>query len=132
VAGLLNLGTFVSTAGQNSGTNPFTSNMVSAGAVGSATQASAGSNISSTNLGLFVTPTITGGTTSGGNGANGLWNPKPMFGLGGAGGGGNSTGTGGNGGNGGYGCGGGGGGMGNGLGGNGGKGGDGLVIIATF
>jgi hypothetical protein len=133
VASLLNLATFVSTAGQNSGTTPLTSNIVSAGSVGSSAQATAGTTISGINLGFHTTPTITGGSTAGGNGLPGVWSWKPIiYGIGGSGGGGNAAGTGGNGGNGAYGCGGGGGGMGNGLGGNGGRGGDGLVIISTF
>jgi hypothetical protein len=97
-----------------------------------ASVASAGTSIASIDMTTMITPTISGGAATGAVGQSGIWNWKPMYGLGGAGGGANTSGAGGNGGNGAYGCGGGGGGAGSTSGGNGGRGGDGLVIIATF
>lgn len=88
-----------------------------------------GSNIFTPSINEGIGTTI--GSQVGGNGQNGVWNWKPMFGTGGAGGGG-GVGRGGNGGKGAYGCGGGGGGIGGPIGGSGGDGGDGLVIIVTF
>jgi len=136
VANLMSLGTFTANAGQN-GDNvanyptPLSSSITSGGRAGGASGV-AGSTISSINLGLYTTPQISGGSSTGGNADNGIWYWKPTFGIGGAGGGGNAGTTGGNGGNGAYGCGGGGGGVGATTGGKGGNGGGGLVIIATF
>lgn len=142
-AGLLSLGNFISIAGPSavaagSNVTPLGSTITCSGANGSPAFSTpttfAGASILSVNLGNFSTPTITGGLLDvGGIGNSGIWNWKPMFGLGGAGGGGVASGTGGNGGDGGIGCGGGGGGnSGAGTGGAGGRGGDGLVMIATF
>ena len=132
------LGTYVSTAGQtNPGTGditPFTSQLVSAGAIGfgSTTSLTPGFSI----LASPLTPIISGGTSvasgTGGKGADGITSFKPFFSTGGAGGGCSQNGNGGAGGNGGIGSGGGGGGAGTLNGGVGGNGGDGLVIIITF
>jgi hypothetical protein len=141
-AGLMSLGTFTAIAGQagdsvGSGITPLVTTITCGGAAGGVVNVSggqAGFNIASVNLGINPSPLISGGASGGAAGKSGIWNWKPMYGLGGAGGAGTNTGIspGGNGGNGGYGCGGGGGGAGSTLGGAGGNGGDGLVIIATF
>jgi len=142
-AGLLSLGNFISIAGPSvaaAGNNvtPLGATITCPGANGSPAFSSpttfSGASIVSVNLGTFSTPTITGGLLDvGGIGNGGIWNWKPLFGLGGSGGGGIASGVGGNGGDGAYGCGGGGGGnSGVGTGGVGGRGGDGLVIIITF
>ena len=130
-ANLLNLSSFTSQGGQNSSTagssvTPFAQVMLSAGANNAV--GAAGRNVVAT----AISPVITGGSTGGGNGANGIWSWKPMWSLGGAGGGANAAGAGGNGGDGAYGSGGGSGGVGTTIGGAGGKGGDGLVMIVTF
>jgi hypothetical protein len=131
LAGLLSLGNFLSVAGDNTATStdksPLTST-ITCGGTANGTGNQPGRSIEST----IFSPRISGGAIGGGNGGDGIWSWKPIFGTGGAGGGGNIAGIGGNGGNGGYGCGGGTGGYGNVAGGAGGKGGDGLVIIATF
>jgi hypothetical protein len=142
VASIMNLGTFTAIAGQagdggGAGISPLSTTITSGGASGGIVTiggGQAGFSIASVNLGTYTTPQISGGAAGGGTGNNGIWNWKPMFGLGGAGGGGTNTGVnpGGPGGNGAYGCGGGGGAAGSTIGGAGGKGGDGLVIIATF
>jgi hypothetical protein len=133
VAGLLSLGNFQTIAGET-GTvgnkTPLTTTITCTGGgnFASISGQPAGGSIFATT----ISPRIDGGAIGGGNGGDGIWSWKPMFGLGGAGGGNNSAGTGGKGGNGGYGCGGGTGGYGNVAGGAGGNGGGGLVIIATF
>jgi hypothetical protein len=138
VSGLMHHGILSNVGGQGGNvTTPFTVTMITGGAQGgSGTPATAGSTIAASAIGNYVTPAITGGSSGspGTNGAHGIWNWNPMYGLGGAGGGGSTSGNGGNGGNGAFGCGGGGGGgAASGFtGGNGGKGGDGLVFIATF
>jgi hypothetical protein len=145
---LLGLTNFISLAGRTSsggllGTTPpnidvLTSHIVTAGCAGAPTL-----NISTTLNGggintSAISPLIAGGiggTTLGGNGADGYTSWKPFFSTGGAGGGNASTsgGVGGNGGNGGIGSGGGGGGNANaGTSGRGGRGGDGLVVIISF
>jgi hypothetical protein len=138
---LISLGTWNSVDGRAQAAGNVTplsgSTITCPGANGATTSATTGSSILSINLGNFSTPTIAGGLSEGGKGADGIWSWSPMYGLGGAGGGGGGAGTvGGRGGNGAYGCGGGGGGIaanvGGNVGGNGGDGGDGLVIIATF
>ena len=136
---LLTLGTFNSIAGQ--GINGLvqvvalgSSTIVCGGGNGSLSGTVAAPDISSVSLGTTSTPAIIGGAAGGGAGNGGVWNWKPMYGLGGSGGGGSASGNGGNGGDGAFGCGGGGGGNGGTgfIGGNGGRGGNGLVIIATF
>ena len=132
-AGLLSLGNFTSTAGPNAGGNasPLSTIITCQGCLGGGS--SAGTENGSSVLATSLSPLISGGTTASPNAANGIWNWKPMFGLGGAGGAGSVSGVvGGNGGNGAYGCGGGGGGSSSAGGGRGGRGGDGLVIITTF
>jgi hypothetical protein len=129
--GLVSLGNFTAIAGLSNSGVYLTSTITCGG--GNGGSGSPGVGFTSINLGgNLVTPTINGGAVGGGNGDNGIWSWKPMYGLGGAGGGSNASGVGGNGGNGAYGCGGGGGGQGSTAGGSFGKGGDGLVIIATF
>lgn len=130
-AGLLVLGSFLSTAGQQGGggsdTVPLT-NTITCGGAGNRAGNNNGWSIAAT----AYNPAIPGGAAGGGNGSPGIWSWKPLFGTGGSAGGGNSAGNGGNAGDGAYGCGGGSSGYGSVAGGNGGKGGDGLVIIATF
>lgn len=131
-AGLLSLGVFTATAGPAGGSTPLVSSITMGGGNGGL-NGTPPANYTSINLGTTVTPALNGGNnTTGGNGDNGYWSWKPMYGIGGLGGGYNASGVGGNGGNGAYGCGGGGGGQGTIAGATGGKGGDGLVIIATF
>ena len=133
--GLVNLGIFNSVAGFSNNGAYLTFSILSGGGNGSdSTSEPVGVGFASINLGNnIVTPTIAGGSgTTGVKGADGVWNWKPMYGLGGAGGGYSTSGIGGAGGNGAYGCGGGGGGTGTITGAPGGQGGDGLVIIATF
>lgn len=131
-AGLLSLGVFTATAGTAGGVAPLSSTITMGGANGGENGLPA-ANYASINLGTTVMPALnSGNNTTGGNGDNGYWSWKPMYGTGGMGGGYNASGVGGNGGNGAYGCGGGGAGTGTGGSGTGGRGGDGLVIIATF
>ena len=132
----LNLSDFISTAGVAGTTtgnlSPLASSIVAPGTV-APTGVSAGGSFNVLDLGTLTTQAVPGGAVGGGNGANGYWSWKPMYGIGGAAGGYNAAGTGGNGGDAiGYGCGGGAGGNGSVAGGLGGRGGDGLVIIATF
>lgn len=131
--GLVSLGSFASVAGLANTGVYLTSTIINGGGNGGAS-GSPGAGFASINIGgNIVTPTIAAGdNTTGGNGADGIWSWKPMYGLGGAGGGYNASGVGGKGGDGAYGCGGAGGGQGTTAGGSFGKGGDGLVIIATF
>ena len=130
-AGLLSLGNFDSTVGQNSSASanltPFSSIILSAGADGASANAGNGYSINAT----AISPLLSGGTSTSINGQSGITSQKPFYTLGGAGGFGASSGNGGNGGNGSYGCGGGGGGAGTLTGGNGGRGGDGIVLITT-
>lgn len=104
---------------------------------GTATPFNGGSLISTTTV-TSLTPSIiggVGGSTTGGNGADGITSWKPFFSVGGAGGGNayTSGGVAGNGGNGGIGSGGGAGGnANNGTSGKGGDGGDGIVMIIAF
>lgn len=125
----VNLGNFLSTAGQAGSAGGLTTG--NGAAVNAFSIVSGGGGGTSTgggvNAGPFPGITSTPINTSG---ADGQIFYKPIFGiLGGRGGGGGTTG--GNGGNGGPGCGGGGGGAGTTSSGNGGKGGDGFVIITT-
>jgi hypothetical protein len=141
-AGLMSLGNYIAVAGQAgdstlAGITPLSTTITTGGAAGGIVNilgGQAGFSIASVNLGINPSPLISGGASGGAAGNNGIWNWKPMYGLGGAGGAGTNTGVspGGRGGNGAYGCGGGGGGAGSTTGGAGGNGGDGLVIIATF
>jgi hypothetical protein len=130
----LNLGTFISTAGQNGAA----SNVSNAGSITIAqiNSSGAGGASRSTFPGGSITgagpvPTLSGFTNQ--PSPNGIILYKPILAFtGGCGGGFSGAGIGFNGGNGSYGCGGGGGGAGTTLGtGNGGRGGDGLVIITT-
>jgi hypothetical protein len=117
---------------------PLTSHLVTAGCAGAPYNGTAtafnGAGITSSSLSPEIAGGI-GGTTLGGNGANGFTSWKPFFSTGGAGGGNATTsgGVAGNGGNGGIGSGGGAGGNANfGTSGRGGNGGDGIVIIISF
>lgn len=131
-AGLLSLGTFIAIAGPAGGTAPLATSITMGGANGGSIGVP-GPSYASINLGTTVMPPLnSGNNTTGGNGDNGYWSWKPMYGTGGMAGGYNSAGVGGNGGNGAYGCGGGGAGTGTAGFGVDGSGGDGLVIIATF
>jgi hypothetical protein len=126
-AGLLSLGSFISTGGAQAtlavDVTPFSNTLTCQGAVGGANT----NNNNTTILATAISPQLV-------SGSSGVFSWKPFFSLGGAGGVGSSSGAGTNGGNGAYGSGGGGGGAGftSFNGGSGGKGGDGLVIIATF
>jgi len=118
--------------------SPLTSQIVMAGGAGAPYDGTAtafnGASISATSISPLIEGGI-GGTTLGGNGADGYTSWQPLFSTGGAGGGNATTagGVAGNGGNGGIGSGGGAGGNANiGTSGKGGDGGDGLVIIITF
>lgn len=142
VAGLLALSEFTSSPGQAASNvsqvvfiaTSGTATLLCAGGNGSSATTTAAPDIAAANIGIVQTPVIIGGASSAGRGSNGIWNWKPMYGIGGTGGGGATSGTAGAGGNGAYGCGGGGGGnaASGGTGGAGGKGGDGLVVIVTF
>jgi len=133
----------ISSAGVNIVTQPadiapLTSQIVTAGGAGAPYNGTAtafnGAGIAATSISPLIAGGI-GGSTLGGNGANGYTSWKPFFSTGGAGGGNayTSGGVAGNGGKGGIGCGGGAGGNSNvGTSGKGGDGGDGLVIIITF
>ena len=125
-------------ASQPPNITPLTSQIVMAGGVGAPYDGTAtafnGASISATSISPLIAGGI-GGTTLGGNGADGYTSWQPFFSTGGAGGGNATTagGVAGNGGNGGIGSGGGNGGNANfGTAGRGGDGGDGLVIIITF
>jgi hypothetical protein len=132
-----NLGQFSALVGQSAATNityPVTGLLVSAGAAGADTNATAGIVNAPTQSSFRFVPTVTPATGST-DGSNGISLFQPLLSTGGSGGAG-VTGTGSSGGNGGFGS--GGGGVGN-PGGStltagtaGGKGGDGLVIIQCF
>jgi hypothetical protein len=145
---LIGLTNFISIEGRDSsGMNistqppnisPLTSQIVMGGGAGAPYNGTAtsfnGAGINSTSISPLISGGI-GGTTLGGNGADGITSWQPLFSTGGAGGGNATTagGVAGNGGNGGIGSGGGAGGNANiGTSGKGGDGGDGLVIIITF
>lgn len=145
---LIGLTNFISIAGISStggdlvtqppNISPLTSQIVMAGGAGAPYNGTAtafnGAGISATSISPLIAGGI-GGSTLGGNGADGYTSWKPFFSTGGAGGGNAYTagGVAGNGGNGGIGSGGGCGGISNlGTSGKGGDGGDGLVIIITF
>ena len=130
----LNLGIFISTAGQNgaasttANSNAITISQInSSGASGASRSTFVGGSIT----GAGPVPTLSGFSNQPGH--NGIILYKPILAFtGGCGGGFSGAGIGLNGGNGAYGCGGGGGGAGTTLGaGNGGNGGDGLIIITT-
>jgi hypothetical protein len=140
---LIGLTNFISLVGKTSfdslsGEPPLTSNILTSGGSGApypglATGGS-GTSILSSSISPFIAGGI-GGTTVGGNGADGYTSWKPFFSTGGAGGGNATTGGGvaGNGGKGGIGSGGAGGGFANaGTSGRGGDGGDGIVIVVAF
>jgi hypothetical protein len=120
---------------QPSDISPLTSQIVMAGGAGAPYNGILnGAGIAATSISPLI-PGGIGGTTLGGNGADGYTSWKPFFSTGGAGGGNATTagGVAGNGGNGGIGCGGGAGGNANaGTSGKGGNGGDGLVVIISF
>jgi hypothetical protein len=138
---LIGLTNFISTKGVDSAAfdlTPLTSQIVMGGGQGAfyngTTTAFNGSSILSSSISPLI-PGGIGGSTLGGNGADGYTSFKPFFSTGGAGGGNATTagGVAGNGGNGGIGSGGGAGGNANaGTGGRGGDGGDGLVVIISF
>lgn len=145
---LIGLTNFISLAGITStgGTlttqppniSPLASQIVMAGGTGAPYNGTAtafnGASISATSISPLIAGGI-GGSTLGGNGADGYTSWNPLFSTGGAGGGNSYTagGVAGNGGNGGIGSGGGAGGSANfGTAGKGGDGGDGLVVIITF
>jgi hypothetical protein len=145
---LIGLTNFITLAGRGSiggsvTTQPanidaLSSHIVTAGCAGAPTNGTLtplnGGGINASSISPFISGG-TGGTTIGGNGADGFTSWKPFFSTGG-GGGGNATtsgGVAGNGGNGGIGSGGGAGGNANfGTSGKGGNGGDGIVIIISF
>lgn len=145
---LIGLTNFISLAGrasvgggivtQPTNIDPLTSHIVTAGCAGApydgTTTTFNGGGVNSSSISPLISGGI-GGTTTGGNGANGYTSWKPFFSTGGAGGGNATTsgGVAGNGGNGGIGSGGGAGGNANfGTSGKGGNGGDGIVIIISF
>jgi hypothetical protein len=118
--------------------DPLTSHLVTAGCPGGSYNGTAtavnGGGINASSISPPI-PGGAGGSTLGGNGANGITSWKPFYSLGGAGGGNSHTpgGVAGAGGNGGIGSGGGGGGSATaGTPGKGGDGGDGIVIIISF
>lgn len=126
------------TTGQPANIDPLTSHIVTAGCAGAPYDGTAtafsGGGVNASSISPLISGGI-GGTTLGGNGANGYTSWKPFFSTGGAGGGNATTsgGVAGNGGNGGIGSGGGAGGNANfGTSGKGGNGGDGIVIIISF
>lgn len=144
---LIGLTNVISTAGRTatgggvsntSNIDPLTSHLVTAGCSGAAYNGTAtpfnGGGINASSISPAI-PGGIGGSTLGGNGANGITSWKPFYSLGGAGGGNSYTpgGVAGDGGNGGIGSGGGGGGSATaGTPGKGGDGGDGIVIIISF
>lgn len=145
---LIGLTNFISLAGRASvngsintlpsSIDPLTSHIVTAGCAGAGTNGTVtplnGGGINASSISPLISGGI-GGTTTGGDGANGYTSWKPFFSTGGAGGGNATTsgGVAGNGGNGGIGSGGGAGGNANfGTSGKGGNGGDGIVIIISF
>ena len=140
---LIGLTNFISLVGKTSSNSfpsdpPLTSNILTSGGYGGNyfgnPSLANGTGIFSTSISPFIAGGI-GGTTVGGNGADGYTSWKPFFSTGGAGGGNATTagGIAGSGGKGGIGSGGGGGGAANaGTSGRGGDGGDGIVMIITF
>lgn len=138
-AGLLNLGNFIAIAGVNAPffatVTPLANTITCPGGSGGSASDTPAIALGTSIVSTAISPTISGGTVGGINGADGITSWKPFYALGGAGGGGtNQPIPAGKGGDGGIGCG-GGGGASSGVGGTagaGGRGGDGLVIIATF